>query len=68
MNRLHEIESESEAGELLRSVMELDSAVTNYKVDWGDITAEQEVGLKILREERSKYTTEQHKKQMNKHH
>ena len=42
--------------------MDLEFAVAKFKVDWGDVTAEEALGLRILADERDRYQREQTKK------
>lgn len=47
------------AGRLLNRILELEFDTKNLSVDWADITAEEVLGLRILEQERQKYTNEQ---------
>jgi hypothetical protein len=51
----------SPAGRLLERVLELDFDTQRFTVSWGDVTAEEAAALKILVQERDKYTAERHK-------
>lgn len=53
--------STSPAGRLLERLLDLDFAVKHFRVDWGQISAEEVAGLKILDQERTKKQIEDQK-------
>lgn len=48
----------SPAGRLLEQVLELDADTKRFKIDWGEVSAEQAFGLRVLDQERSKWERE----------
>jgi len=54
--RLH-----SDAGRLLDRILELEFAAATFAIPWTDVTAEEGLGMKILKEERARYQVERAK-------
>jgi len=54
LRQLDEARATSEAGKLFETVLDLDYATQTFSVDWSDVSAEQAIGLAILKEERIK--------------
>lgn len=53
----------SPAGRLLERVLELDFDTQRFAVPWGDVTAEEAMALKVLVQERDKWTAELRKRE-----
>lgn len=49
----------SRTGHLFERVLELEFSCNNFAVSWSDVTAEEVVGLQILKDERDRYQREQ---------
>ena len=59
MHELEYVRSHSRAGRLFERVLELEFSCNNFVVPWSDVTAEEAVGLQILKDERDRYQREQ---------
>jgi hypothetical protein len=53
------VRTHSNAGRLFERVLELEFSCNNFVVPWSDVTAEEAVGLQILKDERDRYQREQ---------
>jgi hypothetical protein len=53
----------SPAGRLLERVLELDFDTQRFSIDWADVTAEEAMALKVLVQERDKWTAELRKRE-----
>jgi hypothetical protein len=58
---LEEAREHSRAGKLLTRLIELDFSVDRFRLGWGDVTAEEARGLRVLKEERDRLAEEQRK-------
>ena len=56
---LERVRERSEAGRLLERVLELDFDTQRLKIGWDEITCEEDAGLKILVQERTKWQNEE---------
>jgi hypothetical protein len=58
VNELEYVRAHSNAGRLFERVLELDFDCANFAVPWSEITAEEAVGLRVLKDERERYRQE----------
>lgn len=54
--------SHSAAGRLLTRILDIEFDVAKFRVGWGEVTAEEALGLRVLADERDKYQREKAKK------